>query len=251
MKPAAVVLAAGSGTRLRPLTDLRPKALCPVDNVALVDHAIRRVTPVAEEVAVNAWHLREQMVEHLDGRTWLSVEAPDPLGTAGALGALHDWIAGRDVLVHNADAWHCADISTFADGWDRERARLLVVEDHDRPDFGNWRFCGVSLLPWDLVSELKPVPSGLWEVCWADQWRLGRIDVIRYDGPFFDCGTPGSYLAANLMASGGASVVGPGATVDGTIERCVVWPNSKVRADEHLVDCIRIGDDITVDASNS
>ena len=43
-----VVLAAGRGTRLRPLTRLRPKALCPVGNVPLVDLALERVRPAVE-----------------------------------------------------------------------------------------------------------------------------------------------------------------------------------------------------------
>ena len=41
-----VVLAAGEGRRLRPLTDLRPKPLCPVGNRALLDLALERVRPV-------------------------------------------------------------------------------------------------------------------------------------------------------------------------------------------------------------
>ena len=55
---AAVVLAAGAGTRLRPLTDILPKALCPVDNVALVDLAIDRVRPLTQRIAVNVHHGR-------------------------------------------------------------------------------------------------------------------------------------------------------------------------------------------------
>ena len=51
----AVVLAAGEGRRLRPLTELLPKALCPVGNVALLDHALRRVGGLGPgDVAVNA-----------------------------------------------------------------------------------------------------------------------------------------------------------------------------------------------------
>ncbi|HLF41375.1 MAG TPA: sugar phosphate nucleotidyltransferase, partial [Acidimicrobiia bacterium] len=52
-RSAGVVLAAGLGTRLRPLTDLRPKALCPVGNVALVDLALARLDGLCPDVAVN------------------------------------------------------------------------------------------------------------------------------------------------------------------------------------------------------
>ena len=56
-----------------------------------------------------------------------------------------------------------------------------------------------------------------------------------------DCGTPADYLAANLHASGGASVVDPGAVVEGHVERCVVWDGAHVGPAEHLVDAIRAG----------
>ena len=68
-------------------------------------------------------------------------------------------------------------------------------------------------------------------------------------GDFVDCGTPHDYLRANLLASGGASVVGAGAVVEGTLDRAVVWPDAHVGAAEHLHDCIRVGHDLTVDAS--
>src|SRR5688500_9646540 len=109
---AGVVLAAGAGTRLRPLTLLRPKALCPVGDRPLVDHALDRVHRVTSDVAASAPRGLDQMRAHLDGLVHLSVEQPEALGTAGALGLLRPWIAGRAVLVTNADAWLSADLSS-------------------------------------------------------------------------------------------------------------------------------------------
>ena len=92
----AVVLAAGEGQRLRPLTALVPKALCPVGNVALLDRALRRVDGLGlSAVAVNAAYLAEQVVAHVGDRAHLSVEPDGPLGTAGGIGNLKDWIAGQ------------------------------------------------------------------------------------------------------------------------------------------------------------
>ena len=70
--------------------------------------------------------------------------------------------------------------------------------------------------------------------------------MAPYEGPFHDCGTPAHYLAANLAASGGASVVGAGATVSGEIDRCVVWPGAAVRRGERLRDAIRADERTTV-----
>ncbi len=105
-RPVGVVLAAGAGTRLRPLTELRPKALCPVGNRPLVDWALDRVAPHVSRTAVNVHHHREQLLAHLSGReVHVSVEEPVALGTAGALGRLRDWVAGAAVLLTNADSW--------------------------------------------------------------------------------------------------------------------------------------------------
>lgn len=248
---AAFVLAAGSGTRLRPLTEMRPKALCPIDNVPLVDIAIGHASRVTTDVIVNTWHHSEQVIPHLEGRVRLSVESPKPLGTAGAIAAAKDWIDGRPLLVHNADAWHRASIESFVEGWDQERVRLLVTDDAARADFGNWRFCGVSLMPWSEVSRFEPRFSGLREQSWDRLYREGALDFVPYEGPYYDCGTPADYLAANLVASGAPNVVGAGAVIEGTIERCVVWPNARVERDEHLVEVIRAGPDVTVDASSN
>ena len=66
---------------------------------------------------------------------------------------------------------------------------------------------------------------------------------------FIDCGTPRDYLEANLDWSGGDSVVGTGAIVRGTIERCVVWPGAVVEKGERLANAIRADGGLTVDAA--
>jgi NDP-sugar pyrophosphorylase family protein len=247
----AVVLAAGAGRRLRPLTDVRPKALCPVNNVALVDHALARAETVATDIAVNVHHGRELMEQHLAGRTHLSVEEPEALGTAGALGLLRSWIDGRPVLVLNSDVWPRYHLSELVQGWDRARTRLLMVKGADGRGFGPLTYAGAALLPWSAVAGLEPTPTGLYEASWRSLAAAGQLDLVTTSRPFFDCGTPGEYLAANLAASGGSSVIGPGAIVHGEVLRSVVWPGGIVRAAERLVDSIRVGADLTVTPGGS
>lgn len=254
---AGVALAAGAGTRLRPLTTLLPKALCPVNNKALLDLALDRLSPHADDIAVNAHHHAEQIRGHVGRRARLSVERPVALGTAGALAQLRHWIDGRDVLLSNADAYLTGTLDRLVDDWDRQRCRLLVIAASGSGDFIDTdgdpvRYVGACLLPWQLISELRPEPSGLYEVLWRDEAQAGRLDLVRHDATAIDCGTPPDYLRANLHASGGRSVVGAGAEVAGAIDRCVIWPGAHVEADEHLVDCIRAGtrsDPLTVAAT--
>jgi NDP-sugar pyrophosphorylase family protein len=240
---AGVVLAAGAGTRLRPLTDVRPKALCPVGNVPLVDLAVARVSAVASDLAVNVHHGRAAMERHLDGRVHLSIEEPVALGTAGALGALRDWLDGRPALVVNADAWTAGGLEPLVEGWDGERVRLLLAGD-DRLRTSS-RVVG-SLMPWAAVEPLEAVPTGLYEVCWAPWAARDALEVVTFEAPFVDCGTARDYLTANLAWSDGESVVGAGAEVRGEIVRSVVWPGASVRAGERLVDAIRATDRVTV-----
>ena len=247
-----MLLAAGAGTRLAPLTRLLPKPLCPVGNTALVDLARQRVGPVAEAVAVNLHHGAADVRAHLEssplpGSVHLSEERPEALGTAGALGALRGWLDGRDALVVNADAWAPGDLMAFVDEWDRERPRVLV---HETDRFGPTVGIVASLLPWAELARLEPTPSGLYEVVWRRSSEVGRLDVVRHDGPFVDCGTPAEYLTANLQAASlagglvvdrsatvsgemvGPCVVGAGARVLGRIESSVVWPGMQIDADQ-------------------
>jgi MurNAc alpha-1-phosphate uridylyltransferase len=255
---AGVVLAAGAGTRLAPLTTLLPKALCPVGGVPLLDLALARIAPEcgdgARHLAVNAHHHATAIAAHVGSRAEVSVEQPEALGTAGALGALRDWLDGRDVLLTNADAYLPGSLALaggkpFTTGWDGDRCRLACVlaapepGDFRLPDGRGVRYVGGALLPWRLVRDLAPTPSGLYEVMWRGEAARGALDLQVIDGAAVDCGTVADYLRANLLASGGASVVGAGAVVEGRLTRAVVWDGARVEAPEHLVDVVRAAGD--------
>ncbi|MFJ2081752.1 NDP-sugar synthase [Micromonospora chokoriensis] len=266
----AVVLAAGEGTRLRPLTERVPKALCPVGNVPLLERALARLAGLGltgpDRVAVNACYLGDQVVAHVGDRAHLSVEVGDPLGTAGGVANLRDWIDGRPVLVGNADAYLAdqgaapgPDVAALLDGWDGHTVRLLgqpAANPTAPGTFDGHCFTGFSLLPWRLVRDLPVVVSDLVRVLWRPAEAADALEVVPYPGTFFDTGTPADYLAANLHAAAGGtlvdpsarvtgrcveSVVGAGAQVDGDVLRSVVWPGATVRAGERLVDVIRFG----------
>lgn len=206
MTLAALVLAAGRGERLRPLTDTTPKPLLEVGGRTLLEAALERVAQVVPlsptNAAVNAHWLADQIVEAVGARAHMSIEEPEALGTAGAVGLLRDWLGGRDVLITNGDAWYDdgLDVSAFVDGWDGERPRLLVVEDVDRPDFdGHWRFAGLSLLPGRIAQTLEPVPSGLYE----EVWSKTAVDLVPTDATFIDCGTAADLAKARALAAEG------------------------------------------------
>lgn len=264
----AVVLAAGEGRRLRPLTAQVPKALCPVGNVPLLDRAMARVAALGLDCAVNACYLGEQVVAHVGARTFVSVEPADPWGTSGGLARLRDWVDGRHVLVGNADAYLAdparppgPDIADLLTGWDGSTVRLLGVAGGR--EFGKHRFAGFSLLPWDVVRDLPVERGELVRTAWRPAERAGLLEVVEYRGDYLDTGTPATYLAANLHAAaltGGSlidpaavvtapverAVIGAGAVVAGPVTEAVVWAGARVAADEQLTRAIRARDSLTV-----
>lgn len=236
---AAVVLCAGEGRRLRPITERLPKALCTVANVSLARWAIASPIAAGMRTAANAHHHAEQVVEHLrDLPVTVSVEQPEALGTAGALAQLAPWLDGAHALVHNADAWIPDPPHAFVTGWDRTRARLLVRRTPHASDFGNHRFLGVSLLPHEIIRRLKPEPTGLYEVVWREAWERGELELVEHDGVAFDVGTPERLLAANLTAGDGRSYVHPSADVTVELDRCVALPGAVVHDQEPLSYCV-------------
>jgi mannose-1-phosphate guanylyltransferase/MurNAc alpha-1-phosphate uridylyltransferase len=273
-----VVLAAGEGRRLRPLTELVPKALCPVGNVPLLDHALHRLAGLRlsgpADVAVNAAYLADQVAAAARDRAHVSWERDGPLGTAGGIGHLKRWIDGRGALVGNADAYLAdpdrepgADVAAMLDGWTGDTVRMLTlpVLPGDTGGFSGRRFAGFSLLPWRYVRDLPAEQGDLVSSVWRPAEAAGDLELIAYDGVYADTGTPADYLRANLHAAGGGTLVDASATVSGRAEccvigahavvagtaaRCVVWPGAQVRADEQLSDAIRASGPLTVAADS-
>ncbi len=241
-----MVLAAGLGTRLRPLTLERPKPLCPVGGVPLVDLAIARTFSIVasvQQVAVNVHAGRTLLQPHLEALgVHVSIEASAPLGTAGAVGNLRQWIDARAVAVINSDAFCDADLRHLVEGWDGERVRVLV---HGGGEFRAGCAVAGTLLPWSVASLLPAQECGLFPMVWEPSRVGGRLESIPSTGTFVDCGNPASYLRANLLASGGASVFGESSVISGDepatdlVTESVVWDGARLRAGERLHRAIR------------
>ncbi len=103
MKATAFLLAAGLGTRLRPLTLTTPKPLLPVRGVPMLDHVLAHVRAHGhDEVVVNAHWLGEQVVDWARGKPGVRVvvEQPEILGTGGGLRNARHLLAERFVVVN-------------------------------------------------------------------------------------------------------------------------------------------------------
>ncbi len=102
-------------------------------NVALLDHALNRLTPLTgagpEHLAVNAFHHAEAIVQHCGNRVTVAVEEGESRGTAGGVANLLPWLDGRDALVTNADQYLPDGLGGFTEGWDASAAVCSACHD--------------------------------------------------------------------------------------------------------------------------
>lgn len=141
-----LLLSAGFGTRLKPLTDTTPKPLITVGGKPLIVWHLERLRREGfGKVFVNAHYLADQLVQFLgDGSAWgLEVEVvrEDPiLDTGGAIKNIAHKIKAEQLVVVNSDAFFAADFSLAAlcmHHWQRGGLATLVVrESADAAQFG-------------------------------------------------------------------------------------------------------------------
>jgi MurNAc alpha-1-phosphate uridylyltransferase len=104
-----MVLAAGLGTRMRPLTEHRPKALVPVAGRPLIDHVLDRLRDAGvERAVVNVHHMADQMEAHLAGRRDLEVSISDEraalLDSGGGIKHAMPLLGREPIIVANIDS---------------------------------------------------------------------------------------------------------------------------------------------------
>ncbi len=130
-KPRAIVFAAGLGTRMRPLTNDRPKALVEVAGKTLIDHMLDRLAQAGVyKVVVNTFHFAQKLVDHLEPRKngnpiiifSREDELEEPLETEGGLINALPMMGEGIILTCNADAI-----------WFDDTAILRALEAYD-PD---------------------------------------------------------------------------------------------------------------------
>lgn len=233
----AVIIAGGLGTRLRPLTFNRPKALLPLLNRPQILHILERLPPDVDEVFVPVnylyAHVRDLFADRQEGPAVTVVEEIEPLGTAGAVRTLADRIHGT-FLVYNGDVIDSLDIRTLLKVHRRRRALATVAlyEVEDPSPFG------VVALEGDRITRFveKPqegeapsrfvnagryvfepevldrVPPDRFVSAERDVFPTlaakGRLFGVPFDGYWSDAGTLGGYLTATaiLLAKGEAGV---------------------------------------------
>jgi N-acetyl-alpha-D-muramate 1-phosphate uridylyltransferase len=219
----AMVMAAGLGTRMRPLTDDRPKPLIRVAGKPLIDHALDRLVAAGVETAVVNLHYKAEMLRaHLDQRRDIeivySLEEAAPLDTGGGVVRALPHFQGEAFFVLNSDSiWvegYSSALPTMMRLWDESRMDGLLLlasmisalgYDGRRGDFrlspdghvsrvpgrviSPFAFPGVQLVHPRLFTD-PPARIFSTNILWDRAIARNRLYGTRLDGVWLHVGTP-------------------------------------------------------------
>lgn len=259
-----MILAAGLGTRLRPLTDHRAKALVPVGDRPALAHVVDRLRAAGvARVVVNAHHHLDQLRAFALARGLELSEETDLLGTAGGIEHAAGRLGEGDVLLWNADILADVDVAALLAAHHAEATLVVQPLERGQGSVGldasgrvvrlrqvsfaaeerGGQFLGIHVLGRALRARL-PGQGGLIEDVYLP--ALARGEVLRahlFEGAWHDIGTTETYLEANvawLAARGLERWTGPGARVaDGiALDRAVVGAGASVTGHGALTRCV-------------
>ena len=227
----AMVLAAGLGTRMRPLTLNRPKTLIEVGGKALLDHSLDRFALAGvRKTVVNIHYLAEQIELHLANRKHpeilISDERDKLLETGGGLQAALPLLPQNPVFCTNTDAVFLDGKTTEAcevlkDRWDANHMDALLLlapitntsgyngsGDFDlydngeisfrRADTSSFVFTGLQIISTDLI---KNGPGGAYstKILWDMAAKRRRLYGVVYDGFWMHVGDPNGLREADKI----------------------------------------------------
>jgi MurNAc alpha-1-phosphate uridylyltransferase len=228
-----MVLAAGLGTRMRPLTNDRPKPLVEVAGRALIDHALDKLADAGIATAVvNVHHFGDAVERHVRGRTVPAIAISDErdrlLETGGGLIRAQRLLPDPFFCVNSDNVWIDGATDAFrelSEAWDAARmdALLLLVPHAGARNFtgkgdfemsGDGRlsrregdraplvFTGIQLIAQRLLREPPEGPFST-NVLWDRAIGEGRLYGAVFSGQWFEVGDPQAIAPTEAALAGG------------------------------------------------
>jgi MurNAc alpha-1-phosphate uridylyltransferase len=217
-----MIMAAGLGTRMRPLTNTVPKPLVTVGGRALIDHAIDRlaaagVTKIVVNLHYKAEMIREHLAKRKDVEIIFSDESDGLLGTGGGVTRALQYFGNEPFFIHNSDTiWiegYGAALERMKRRWDPDNMDGLLLMAAMINSIG---YEGVGDFMMDANGHLSRVPAGRvspfafpgvqivhprlfanppkggfsTNVLWDRAIENGRLFGIRLEGLWIHVGTP-------------------------------------------------------------
>ena len=219
----AMLLAAGRGERLRPITDALPKPLVPVAGRALIEYALEGLARAGiGEVVINLSWLGEQIRAALGGgerfglRIRYSEEGPVPLETGGGIAAALGLLGADPFLVVNADVWTDLEFAALGPLPPEAHASIVLAPNPEHHPRGDFALCGETVLEqgetrftYTGIGIYRPAffagcPEGRFALLPLLRRAIaaGRLRGQVYRGEWFDVGSPQrlAWLDAHVRA---------------------------------------------------
>lgn len=274
-----LILAAGLGTRLRPLTNDVPKPLVPVVDASILDLQARKARAIGNvRLHANAHYLAEQVVSAGGtlGFEKVWVELPDILGTAGPLKRIYNEGYRGGLLIMNGDAYCDFDLKAFVENAQALAAQLngpqVALLAVDFPKVNTFRvgadgrlagvvgrfgategtpatFSGVSWYSDEALSRIRDGEFDIREF-WKQELAAGRapfVDMTQLLSTWIDMGSPEGLMAAvearlkELGRDVNEAVVEPGVELPAgvKIRHSVIYVGAEIAEGETIENEIR------------
>jgi MurNAc alpha-1-phosphate uridylyltransferase len=230
----AMVLAAGLGTRMRPLTDTMPKPLVRIAGKPLIDHVLDRLADVGvEKAVVNVHHFADQLIEHLGRRTQPRIAISDErgllLGTGGGVKRALPELGDRPFFHINSDTiWVDStkpNLARLADAFEPETMDTLLLLAPTKASIGYtgrgdfamapdgrltrrgerdtvpFVYAGAAILQPALFNDAPEAEFPLTDM-FERAAKKGRLFGLRLDGLWMHVGTPPAVQEAEAAIRG-------------------------------------------------
>lgn len=222
----AMILAAGRGERMRPLTDTRPKPLLPVGGRPLIEWHLEKLAAAGfRRVVINHAHLGGQIEAALgDGARWgleirYSAEGQGrALETGGGICKALPLLGKAPFLVINGDVFTDLDYGSLRIP-DRALAHLVLVDNPSHHPEGDFRldergrvyadgeprltFSGMGIYRPELFAGCRPEPFPLAPLL-RERMACGKVSGEYFSGRWLDVGTPQRYYRLQQELAGGS-----------------------------------------------
>ncbi len=214
----AVILAAGKGTRMRPLTEDTPKPLLPVAGKPIIRHTVDLLEGHVEEIIVVAGYEKQQVEDFFSSDSYVRVvEQEEPLGTADAALTAQDYVDGKTLVINGDDIYRVdmEGIRTVDRGViasevdDPESYGVISAEDgqvkgiEEKPDnpgsnLVNTGFYIVQEDFFELLEKVEESERGEYEITRAlNQYiKSYGVEVVEAEN-WFPCSYPWQLIEAN------------------------------------------------------
>lgn len=245
----AMILAAGFGTRLKPLTNEVPKALMPVANIPVLDRNIEYLKSFGiNDIIINTHHLSESISDFITQKTASKVNLTvrnekEILGTGGGIANCRDFLGADTFIVLNSDVLTDIDINTAVKKH-KEAGNTATIVLHDQEPFNQvtinknhevlkidkksspekLAFTGIHILEPEIFNHIPG--KGYSDIildCYNPLLESGgKISAHAASGHYwFDIGTVKSYIEANkffLDLKKKSILKGPGTRIDPSVD---------------------------------